>query len=135
MGDLIIGIDVGVNTGVAVWCVPSKRFEGIFCMSILKAFVCVKEYRERISMVYVEDPRQVRHNTDRKKSQGAGSVKRDAQIWEEFLKMYNIPHTFVRPSKSITKIKRDRFEKITGYKGRSNEHSRDAAMLVYGRTK
>jgi hypothetical protein len=133
MKKIIIGIDVGVNTGVAVWDRDAKQFVEIVTLPILKAFIQIKKYRQEISMVFVEDPRKVVFNTDRKKSQGAGSVKRDAQIWDDFLKMYGIPSTFVRPVKAITKLDTPTFQKMTGYMERTSSHGRDAAMLVFKR--
>jgi predicted glycosyltransferase involved in capsule biosynthesis len=68
-----------------------------------------------------------------KKSQNVGSNKRDAQLLEEFLKNKNIQHYLIRPSKkTMSKIKVDMFEKITGYTERTSQHGRDAAMLVWG---
>lgn len=130
---IIIGIDVGINTGVAIWDIEKKVFIGISTMSILKAFVLIGKNKHLIKMVYVEDPRKVNVATDRRKSQGAGSVKRDVQIWEDFLKMYKISATFVRPNRYITKMSSEKFKELTGYAERINEHGRDAAMLVFNK--
>lgn len=130
---LVVGIDVGINTGVAVWDSTSQKFVEVVTLPILKAFALVRKYKSDTRMVFVEDPRQVKYKTDRRKSQGAGSVKRDAQIWEDYLKMYEIPATFVRPRKEITKVNSGTFQNMTGYMERTNEHSRDAALLVFKR--
>ena len=66
------------------------------------------------------------------KQQGAGSIKRDAKIWEDFLNRKNIDFQMVNPTSRKTKINKDYFQKLTGYKGNTSEHGRDAAMLVFG---
>jgi len=33
----------------------------------------------------------------------------------------------------MTKLTADQFKRITGWHGRTNEHGRDAAMLVFGK--
>jgi hypothetical protein len=38
----------------------------------------------------------------------------------------------VAPKNAITKMKAEYFRQLTGYKGKTSEHGRDAAMLVYG---
>lgn len=65
--------------------------------------------------------------------QGAGSVKRDASIWEEFCTDYEIPFRALPPIKGGTKLQPDYFKALTGWKGKTSEHARDAAMIVFGR--
>lgn len=66
--------------------------------------------------------------------QGVGSVKRDCGIWEEFLTDARIPYITRAPSRRRTKFTRDQFQAATGWTERSNNHGRDAAMLVAGVT-
>ena len=68
----------------------------------------------------------------RGKLMGAGAAKRDAKIWEEFLQDYGIPYEAHKPQARGTKWSAETFANVTGYKGRTNEHNRDAALLVYG---
>ena len=91
--------------------------------------------------VRVEDPRQrtwfgtenMTREEERKKLQGVGSVKRDASIWEGFLSDMGVWFEMVAPKRNLTKITHETFVNITKWKGRTNEHKRDAAMLVFGR--
>ena len=69
---------------------------------------------------------------ERKKLQGVGSVKRDASIWEDYLTDLGIEFEMVAPKRNVTKLSQDRFKAMTGWKNRTNEHGRDAAMLVFG---
>ena len=63
--------------------------------------------------------------------QGAGSIKRDAKIWEDFLMDIGVNHEMISPAKNRTKLKADTFKTYTGWENPTNEHSRDAAMLVF----
>ena len=131
---VVIGIDSGVNTGFAIWGVSMKAFIGVVCTNILSAMEDILKLKNsdeyEIVSVVVEDARQVKYKTSKYKAQGAGSVKRDCQIWEDFLKRHDINHRFVRPNAKITKLNADVFKRTTGYQGKTNEHGRDAAMLV-----
>ena len=65
--------------------------------------------------------------------QGAGSVKRDAKIWEDWCKEHDYEVVFVKPMGKGLKKSAEEFKRITKWEGRTNEHSRDAAMIVFGR--
>ena len=141
---LYIGIDTGVDTGIAVWDNKQRSLITVDCVKIHKAMEMVKRYINLSAdigtsiCVRVEDARQrtwYGTNTpqkDRAKLQGAGSVKRDATIWEDFLKDLGVKFQMVAPKNNTTKMKADRFAAITGWQKRTNEHGRDAAMLVFG---
>lgn len=134
---ILIGIDCGVNTGFAVWCKQEKKFLAVQTLPIHKAIMHIATlHREGIYTikVIVEDARQVRFKTKAAAAQGAGSVKRDATIWQDFLKDYGIPHEMVRPQKALTNYTAEQFAKYTGYTARTSTHARDAAMLVFKRT-
>ena len=137
--DYAIGIDCGKNTGVAVWNCKERRFELIKTMLIHQALRYVCDFRDAGKgkysiMVKVEDARQryMFGSTGSEKWQGAGSIKRDSTIWEDFLVDLKIPHQMSAPRNSITKLDAARFRMLTKWEGRTNEHSRDAAMLVFG---
>lgn len=85
-------------------------------------------------LVRVEDARQATWNRkeDVHRAKGAGSVMRDASIWEDFLEDLGIDYEMVRPRKEFTKWKENAFRSLTKFKGRTSEHARDAALLVYG---
>ena len=130
---IYIGIDPGVNTGVAVWDSTVKKFLSIETMAILEAISKVNVYRDAV--IIIEDARQRKWfgNSGKERLQGAGSIKRDCQIWQEFLESNEITHYWVAPKNNKTKLDAMQFKQITGYVERTNVHGRDAAMLVYGR--
>lgn len=147
MNSLHIGIDTGTHTGIAVWDSRGQCFRAIEDMPIHKAMETVAKYKEIAAQeearlyVHVEDPRQrtwfgterMSREEERKKLQGVGSVKRDASIWEGFLSDMGVWFEMVAPKRNVTKLTHESFVAITKWKGRTNEHKRDAAMLVFGR--
>ena len=130
-----IGIDSGKNTGIAIWNADSKTFEQIATVMIHRAMEAVlKEAAQNKIKVRVEDARLRKYygQAGREKLQGAGSIKRDAVIWEDFLKDHEIPFEMVAPKNNKTKLSKQQFTAISKYTGLTSEHSRDAAMLVIG---
>lgn len=138
-----IGIDPGVNTGVAVWDGAALRYTSLDTVPLHRALDTVRSVYEaqggNVTVVF-EDARQ-RKWIPREKSikefkgraMGAGSVRRDATIWEEALTDWGIPFRAEPPRPGLTKWKPDYFAHVTGWKGRTSEHARDAALLVFGR--
>lgn len=136
---IFIGIDTGTHTGVAVWDSEERQFLEIKTMMLHQALqfvitMCQVWKRENV-MVLFEDARQRKWfgSDSDAKMQGAGSVKRDASIWEEFCTDYKILFRALPPAAGATKMKQEYFKALTGWKGRTSEHARDAAMIVFGR--
>lgn len=137
-----IGIDCGVKTGYALYDRQQKKLLQVCSKTILSAINEVREIglnNPGEVLVRIEDPRlrkwipwQKNEKAERGRNRGAGSVMRDAQIWEEFLEAEDIHYELVAPKNNKTKVKDEYFKTITGWKQPTNEHGRDAAMLVYG---
>jgi hypothetical protein len=137
--DMIIGIDTGTNTGFAVWNVSLKQFVRIETLKIHQAFFKIKNYIDygwRLKIL-VEDARLRKWygSNSTAKLQGAGSIKRDCSIWEDFLKDEKIDFELIAPKNVMTKLSAESFKNITKYEGKTNEHNRDAAMLCFNRSK
>ncbi|RYZ48303.1 MAG: hypothetical protein EOP49_18995 [Sphingobacteriales bacterium] len=139
---IIIGIDPGVQTGVAVYDTKKKNFEELRTMKLHDAFELVLNYKSLIGMVRVEDARKrtggfAAMDARQEKSgaavrEGVGSVKRDCTAWEDFLIAKGIPHEMVKPGRAKTKITGDFFRKLTGWAKKVSIHARDAGMMVWG---
>ena len=136
-----IGIDTGVHTGIAVWNSERKEFAVVDTLRIHEAMNFVYGYVDSDIpfQVRFEDARQRKWipmsknmTAELGRAQGAGYVKAHCQIWEDFLTDYRIPFEAIAPRRNVTKLSAEQFGRITGYKGRTSEHARDAAMLVYG---
>ena len=138
---VIVGIDPGVHTGVAVWDTSARQLLNVTCCGIVEAMAYLEDlHRERtIKVVTIEDARQRRWIPRERdfrqlkgRAMGAGSVKRDCSIWEEWCRMHRIEFNPIPPKNNVTKLSDVQFRGITGYDRRTNEHGRDAAMLVFG---
>lgn len=139
--DYAIGIDTGTHTAVAVWDIKRKLFIHIETTMIHRALLYVWEFMTKCEQqgaafyVRVEDARLRTWFGARAqyKQQGAGSIKRDCKIWEDFLHDYHVDFEMVDPTrqKGYTKLTAQRFQQLTHYTGKTSEHSRDAAMLVF----
>ena len=132
----IIGIDPGVNTGFAVWGVHNQAFMEITTVQIHTAMQIILPYiAHKPALVRVEDARLRKwygnDNGDRTKSQGAGSIKRDCSIWEDFLKDMGVYYEMVAPKDTMTKLTPETFRNMTGLNIRTSKHARDAAMLCW----
>ncbi len=135
--DLLIGIDPGTNCGFAIWRISETRIEAVETFMIHQAMRVVSSRSQMASVkVYIEDSRNVsRGFGGAAKAQGAGSIKRDCNIWEDFLKDLGIDYQFIRPNKkSMLKMDDKAFRALTGWDKRTSNHGRDAALLVFGRT-
>lgn len=133
----LVGIDTGVRTGFAVWNTASRSLERVETMPIHRAMFEVLKMRDENPYglaVYFEDARLRKWfgRKGREALQGAGSVKRDAGIWEDFLRDEGIRGYPVAPKNNATKLSAEAFAGITGWRKRCSEHARDAAMLVFG---
>lgn len=140
-----IGIDTGTNTGFAVWDNRQERYLAVSCVKIHVAMREVERWvnqaaRESTRVcVRVEDARKrdwfgrpMTREEERAKLQGVGSVKRDCSIWEDFLEDLGVEYQMVHPKNIATKMKAEPFKYLTKWDERTNEHARDAAMLVFG---
>lgn len=150
---IAIGIDPGVNTGFAIWSTDRFALVRVESMSIIRAMGEVQLYaesrleldsalqRDHEFIVIVEDARkrkwsggfrEIDENTEKYGAaarEGVGSVKRDCSIWEEFLTEHQIPHEMRFPR--ATKMLAAPFKRLTLWPERTNQHARDAAMIVF----
>lgn len=139
---LVVGIDPGIHTGLAVWDTSSRQFLEIRTVGIVAAMEYLSEIRQDrgIGLLVFEDARQrtwIPREKDirqvKGRAMGAGSVKRDCSIWEEWCKAKGIQFIATRPKTGLTKLTDAYFRGLTGYDRRTNDHGRDAAMLVFQR--
>lgn len=132
----VAGIDCGVDTGFAVLDRQEKK---LLCVDTLK----IHQVMDRLKALHhhsgglfvrVEDARLRKWfgKSGREQLQGAGSVKRDAKIWEDFLTDNSIAFEMVAPKNNMTKVSGADFVRYTGWLKKTSVHGRDAAMLVVG---
>jgi hypothetical protein len=137
--NLIVGIDPGVSTGFAIWSKKEQKMLDVATLSITEAMTRVRLMHEVGSLhsVVFEDARlRTGYFGERAaaKQQGAGSIKRDCSIWQEFVEgLIGVPLLPVSPRSKGAKVDAQRFATLSGWHGRTSEHGRDAGMLVLGR--
>ena len=131
MKRILIGIDPGKNTGLAV--IKDGKLVRCETMLIHEAMKELEgfgpDYVEYDIHVVVEDARK--RSGKPEAAQGAGSVKRDSSIWEDFLTDLKISFKMVAPRKNGTRFRDQIFRASYPYwKKRTSEHSRIAANLL-----
>lgn len=135
----VVGIDPGVHTGYAEWDAEARRLIACHALKIHAAMwsVLALQRAGELSHVVFEDARLRTWfgshgvKADRDRLMGAGSVRRDSQIWSEFLADAGIPFRALSPKEKGAKYDAAQFARITGWKAKTNEHGRDAGMLCY----
>jgi hypothetical protein len=148
MSKVLIGVDTGVHTGFAVAIDQGKggELQDVGSHTITQAMSKVLDLAEAHGKqnikLFIEDARKRTWfgNADARQAksgagvrEGIGSVKRDAQIWEDWCKEQGLNYKMIHPAANKTKTDAKYFLKLTGWAKRTNEHARDAAMLVFGR--
>ena len=136
---LTIGIDPGRKTGLAIAENGKLRLVSThFIHDAMDVVAQIMAYRDySVILVVIEDARLrgCAYNSQAR-AQGAGSVKRDCIIWQDWFGQYEDDErlcvSFARPGSTPTKLDKDKFKKITGWTGSTSEHARDAAMLIWG---
>jgi hypothetical protein len=139
----VIGIDPGSNTGWAVWDRWEKNFVDVITLTPARAIIGLHKLTQSKASAEVvcEDARLRKWYGDADKRQarsgagireGVGAVKARCADIEEACRILGIPCRMVKPTAGASKWTADYFKKVTGWQGRTNEHGRDAAILVYG---
>jgi hypothetical protein len=144
---IFIGIDPGVNTGVAVWNSTKGRFEKLLTLSFWEAIKFLEdtanvaqEFMPR--KIIMEDPNMKSPTFKRKGvfgarenkiSQNVGSNKRDAQLLQEKCKSLGFNVVCIAPgANKYINLNAKQFQLNTRCMLQSSQHSRDAAAYVWG---
>lgn len=139
---IVVGIDPGVTTGIAVWSVPNQQLASLHQLGQYEAFKLILGLASRYGagnmLVRYEDanlrqwiPRKATEKGERGRAQGAGHIKRSCQLWEEMLEAEGIPHEAVAPKDKATKA-RAKLHVAAVWSGKAREHEADAASMVIG---
>lgn len=132
---IAVGIDPGINTGMAIYNRQSKKIEKIFPALTMgdaqeQLLAIMKENPDLL--VVLEDARKkVVPKKFRKpeRAYGAGHVRAMCYMWEDWLTRNGFTFMLVTPLRA--KLSKCDLEKYTGYSGLTSQHGRDAAMLVF----
>jgi hypothetical protein len=135
----LIGIDPGVVNGYAVYDPIEKKLISVTSgktWEILSWLETDAALSKGIK-VFIEDPTTWKPfkggKSQSHKLKGAGSVTARFKAILEYLEDNGISYVRVPIQGQIKKVDKEMFLKITGFEGKTNEHGRDAALMVYGR--
>jgi len=137
---LHIGIDPGTHTGIAIINATGH----LFICTTMAIHEAMREVEYWVSLhgpgevhIVVEDARKRganrRETSDiaRAKAQGAGSIKRDSAIWDDYLTFLKVSHTMIPPMRNGTAYREMIFASVYPYwTQRTSEHARAAANLI-----
>lgn len=125
-----IGIDPGKNTGYAEYIVET----GELLLETIDFWACynmLKLMPRRGVLVHIESPK-TKHNWHASKcnttSVNIGMAYREMELLAEGIERLGFHVKRIHPQ---GKVDAKRFRQITGYKGSTNQHVRDAGMLAY----
>lgn len=133
-----IGVDPGVVTGYAE--AQGGKIIRLESVDFWGAYDRIVEYRpEEIRMITVEvsSTTNVWHDTPGKGSrvkraakvgQNVGGVRREGQLMVQRLQQIGYTARSINP---LGKMTAERFKRITGWTGSSNEHTRDAGIMAF----
>ncbi len=127
----VVGIDPGVSTGFAL--VENRKIMLLQTLSFWEVIDRIGIYENVSYAIELPKTRHVWHREANSKSallktgMNVGSCIREAELIIEYLKRNGKEYKVVIPQ---GKLKADQFERVTGWKGKSNQHVRDAAMLA-----
>jgi len=140
---IAVGIDPGYETGFAVWNSAEKKLIQCKALRIHRAFEELEALRVAfgdLAVIFEDarlrtwfgaaDARQRKYGAAIR--EGVGSVKRDCVIWHDYLTDHGYAFVNRKPTAGGTKWPAANFARATGWTERTNEHGRDAAMLVFG---
>lgn len=152
--DILIGVDPGSITGVCVWDNERQRIADMKSMSHIGFMEWVTVNKDVYEiLVVIEDPnlnQPVFMTNEEKKlifgkhkgesdtalrillrrAQNIGMNKQIAKTLMEFMESKGIDYAPFRPY--MKKMDAEQFKSYTKWPGRTNQHNRDAARLVYG---
>lgn len=135
-----IGIDPGIKCGVSKWDSKEGNFQFVSSTKLYDLFTILYVNCDNKSdtIVYIENPNTwVPFNggraVDSSRLQGAGAVKQTFKHIVEFLEDRKIPYHTTRLQGGLKKKTSAWFRMQTKWHSPTDEHGRDAALLVWKR--
>lgn len=137
----IIGIDPGIKNGFAVKGVTSGELLQVASyplhglLAILKHYGGIAEGFDNL-LVKIENPntwvgfKGISREEANLRRAGAGAVKQTYKHIIEYLEFEGIPYQNIKLQGKLKKLKSDKFKEISGWTQATNEHGRDAAMMI-----
>ncbi len=133
----VIGIDPGVNTGMAVY--EDGELALLHTVQPHQIPLLLSQYQIEPLFVAFEDSRLQSHVWLPSQSKGVaaniarkvGMVDAWCYLIERVCEEYDIAYMRVSPKAKGVKVDAELFKKVVRWNGRSNQHERDAAMVAW----
>ena len=133
----VIGIDPGVNTGMAVY--EDGELVSLQTIEPHQIGLILSQYQVQPLFLVFEDSRLQSHVWLPSQSKGVaaniarkvGMVDAWCYLIERVCEDYNIAYMRVSPKAKGMKVDAELFKKVTRWDKRSNQHERDAAMIAW----
>lgn len=131
-----IGVDCGVQTGVAVYDLPNKVFQAILTLNFHTALRFIRQFETYAVEVCVEwlNPNAALYGrtatASHKIAANIGAVRRETALFVGELETDGYTVRKVSPVKAKKWTQAD-LERYTGWTKQTSEHSRDAARIVF----
>lgn len=142
MQKIYIGIDPDVEkSGVAIWYKQQKKLE-LYNKTFFRLFDLLKFLQSQNFDIFMvieagwlnksnwHAIKDKSHGFNSKIGERVGANFETGKKIVEMAKYLDIKHSLIKPKSKKTDS--ETFNKITGYKLRTNQEQRDAAMLVFG---
>jgi hypothetical protein len=138
----LIGIDPGAQTGLAIYDRQQKKLVELRTTDFWNAYGFVTLHDEKRVEVFIENPGLIRRpvyqrlsgesgaNRREKVASNIGENRREAELLIQGIKARGFNVREIKPTQK--KMDAKDFKRITGYVGSTNQHVRDAGMLVFG---
>jgi hypothetical protein len=135
----VIGIDPGVNTGLAVYNIPRGGLDEVTTTDFWEAYEYVTRVYEQVNTLLVIEDASLNAPTFRKKGNGSvqdrlcrnvGGVQRESQLL--IAGFERAGYIVIRERPTQAKWDDAAFRAITGWDVKESAHGRDAARLCYG---
>jgi hypothetical protein len=135
----VIGIDPGVNTGLAVYNVMRGGLDEVTTTDFWEAYEYVTRVYEQVNTLLVIEDASLNAPTFRKKGNGSvqdrlcrnvGGVQRESQLL--IAGFERAGYIVIRERPTQAKWDDAAFRAITGWDVKESAHGRDAARLCYG---
>lgn len=129
----IIGIDPGANTGFAILDVKTRQLSSLCTTNAPVAQSHIEGFAAngRAVLIVVEDARLRSGLPNKYAAKLAAVIKNNCKLWEQWLTLKGFQFVMQAPRRGGTKLTADYFKLVTGYQGRTSEHSRDAGMIAF----
>jgi hypothetical protein len=132
-----IGIDPGIKCGFAIFDSKDCVLTRVKCFKMYELLDTLGRLgKDGDHYVFIENPNSYmafKSKLNTSKLKGAGAVKQTYKHIIEMMEDMDIPYSNTSVMSKTNKLDAETFKKYTKWEGVTNEHSRDAAMLVFNR--